>query len=216
MRAGHPVPTRLPILPEDTAGKATRLRQGQIGTGCVPVAESPDGPAKAAGPRSRSVNGHPGMTSYPPTPTIAGRIDLRKCPIANRYPPRNTANLNAARHELQGGRAGLHLRRDRAQLPRNRFSDVLCWCARPLPDKPTKSGLTARPVMANFAVDSAMAVALASTLLLRPPAGKQVRAPVDTAPFAVMLHSSVRHSAGAGVASPWRSFGLPDTLAVAC
>lgn len=155
--------------------------------------------APPPGRRTRSPNQHPGMANYP-----ADDGDYRRSrrppppPSANRYlPPLDHEPPRARDTEPESPRAaGERITVTRAAAMRSReMGSRMYWMVQraATADGADKSGLTALtwPVMANFAVDSAMAVALANTLFFAAASGESkskvaLYLLITIAPFAVI------------------------------
>jgi MFS family permease len=158
--------------------------------------------ASNPGRRSRngSVNQHPGMANYP-----ADDADYRRSrrpppmPSSNRYLPplgRRQREPDRSNPPPRGPAAGerITVTRAAAQRSREMGSRMYSMVHRAATaDGADKSGLTALtwPVVANFAVDSAMAVALANTLFFAAASGEgkskvALYLLITIAPFAVI------------------------------
>ncbi len=151
-------------------------------------------------PRNGAANQHPGMANYP-----AGDSDYRRVrrstpvPSANRYLPplgRQAEPDRAGSAPPQGSAAGerITVTRAAAQRSREMGSRMYSMVQRAATaDGADKSGLTALtwPVVANSAVDAAMAVALANTLFFAAATGESkgrvaLYLLITIAPFAVI------------------------------
>ncbi|MCV6984479.1 MFS transporter [Mycobacterium shinjukuense] len=190
--------------------------------------------APPAGRRSRtgSVNEHPGMANYPVDAPDNGRPRRPPpMPSANRYlpplgqqpPPERTGAPPPPRGFPRGERITV----TRAAAMRGReMGSRMYWMVQraATADGADKSGLTALtwPVMANFAVDSAMAVALANTLFFAAATGESksrvaLYLLITIAPFAVIAPligpalDRLQHGRRVALAL---SFGLRTVLAV--
>ncbi|MBX9641921.1 MAG: MFS transporter, partial [Mycobacteriaceae bacterium] len=151
------------------------------------------------GRRTRSANQHPGMANYP-----ADDPDYRRSrrpppmPSANRYlPPLDNEPPPQRSGEQESPRAANErITVTRAAAMRSReMGSRMYWMVQraATADGADKSGLTALtwPVMANFAVDSAMAVALANTLFFAAASGESkskvaLYLLITIAPFAII------------------------------
>lgn len=148
------------------------------------------------------VNEHPGMANYP-TDDADYRRTRRPPPMpsANRYlPPLGQQSQperdSAAQPPPRGANNGERITVTRAAAMRSReMGSRMYWMVQraATADGADKSGLTALtwPVMANFAVDSAMAVALANTLFFAAASGESkskvaLYLLITIAPFAVI------------------------------
>lgn len=150
--------------------------------------------------RNGSANQHPGMANYP-----AANSDYRRgrrpspMPSANRYLPtlgQQPTRERASGLPPRGGGGGERITVTRAAAQRSReMGSRMYWMVQraATADGADKSGLTALtwPVMANFAVDSAMAVALANTLFFAAASGESkskvaLYLLITIAPFAVI------------------------------
>ena len=150
--------------------------------------------------RNGSINQHPGMANYP-----ADDAEYRRSrrpppmPSANRYLPplgRQQQEPNPSNPPPRGPAAGerITVTRAAAQRSREMGSRMYSMVQRAATaDGADKSGLTALtwPVVANFAVDSAMAVALANTLFFAAASGESkskvaLYLLITIAPFAVI------------------------------
>lgn len=151
-------------------------------------------------PRNGSTNQHPGMANYP-TDEAANRRTRRPPPMpsANRYlppigqqPEPDRSNDTPPRGAVGGER--ITVTRAAAQRSREMGSRMYWMVQRAATaDGADKSGLTALtwPVVANFAVDAAMAVALANTLFFAAATGESkgrvaLYLLITIAPFAVI------------------------------
>ncbi|HEY1442521.1 MAG TPA: MFS transporter, partial [Mycobacterium sp.] len=148
--------------------------------------------------RNGSVNQHPGMANYP-----ADDPDYRRArrsppmPSANRYLPPLGQEPESDRSSAppRGPASGERITITRAAAQRSReMGSRMYWMVQraATADGADKSGLTALtwPVVANFAVDSAMAVALANTLFFAAASGESkskvaLYLLITIAPFAV-------------------------------
>ena len=150
--------------------------------------------------RNDSANQHPGMANYP-----ADDPDQRRArrpppmPSANRYLPplgeQPEPDLSRGAPP-RGPAAGERITVTRAAAQRSReMGSRMYWMVQraATADGADKSGLTALtwPVVANFAVDSAMAVALANTLFFAAASGESkskvaLYLLITIAPFAVI------------------------------
>src|SRR5271169_627231 len=155
----------------------------------------------SAGRRTRSEPAaeHPGMANYPADePGYRRPRRPPPMPSANRYlPPLNREPEPDRRSEPPRGGAGsdrVTVTRAAAQRSREMGSRMYWMVQRAATaDGADKSGLTALtwPVVANFAVDSAMAVALANTLFFAAASGESkskvaLYLLITIAPFAVI------------------------------
>ena len=149
--------------------------------------------------RNGSANQHPGMANYP-----ADDPDYRRArrsaptPSANRYLPPLGQQAEPDRPSAppRGSASGERITVTRAAAQRSReMGSRMYWMVQraATADGADKSGLTALtwPVMANFAVDSAMAVALANTLFFAAASGESkskvaLYLLITIAPFAVI------------------------------
>jgi MFS family permease len=149
--------------------------------------------------RNGSVNQHPGMANYP-----ADDADHRRSrrspptPSANRYLPPLGQQPERDRSSAppRGPASGERITVTRAAAQRSReMGSRMYWMVQraATADGADKSGLTALtwPVVANFAVDSAMAVALANTLFFAAASGESkskvaLYLLITIAPFAVI------------------------------
>lgn len=153
--------------------------------------------------RRRNHSAHPGMANYPaddPEYRRPGRSKPMREPMpsANRYlPPLGQQPERPRRDEPPPGRrAGERITVTRAAALRSReMGSRMYWLVQraATADGADKSGLTALtwPVVANFAVDAAMAVALANTLFFAAAAGESkskvaLYLLITIAPFAVI------------------------------
>ncbi|MHA7653363.1 MFS transporter [Mycobacterium sp. ML4] len=161
--------------------------------------------APPPGRRTRSGNQHPGMANYPADYSADG-ADYRRSrrpppmPSANRYlPPLDHEPASDRGSEPESPRGpgdGERITVTRAAAMRSReMGSRMYWMVQraATADGADKSGLTALtwPVMANFAVDSAMAVALANTLFFAAASGESkskvaLYLLITIAPFAVI------------------------------
>lgn len=181
-------------------------------------------------PRDESANGHPGMTNYP-----ADDLDYRRSrrtpsmSSANRYlPPLSPQPEPESSDEparSMDPRERITVTRAAAMRSREMGSRMYGLVQRAATaDGADKSGLTALtwPVMANFAVDSAMAVALANTLFFAAASGESkskvaLYLVITIAPFAVVAPligpalDRLQHGRRIALAM---SFGLRTALAV--
>ncbi|WP_205874638.1 MFS transporter [Mycobacterium camsae] len=159
--------------------------------------------APPPGRRTRSGNQHPGMANYP-ADDPSQETDYRRSrrppppPSANRYlppldhepPPERSSDAEPTR----GPAERITVTRAAAMRSREMGSRMYWMVQRAATaDGADKSGLTALtwPVMANFAVDSAMAVALANTLFFAAASGESkskvaLYLLITIAPFAVI------------------------------
>ncbi len=139
---------------------------------------------------------HPGMANYPSDGVSSRRPRRSSTPSANRYLP-DLEDRSATRSDPGiGAAAGRNINgpRSAAQRSREMGSKMYGLFHRAATaDGADKSGLTALtyPVMANFAVDSAMAVALANTLFFAAASGESkskvaLYLLITIAPFAVI------------------------------
>src|SRR3954453_9849350 len=142
---------------------------------------------------------HPGMANYPSDGVDKRRQRRSSTPSANRYLPdleARSSNRSDAPPGV-GGAAGRGVHsgpRSAAQRSRDMGTKMYGLFQRAATaDGADKSGLTALtyPVMANFAVDSAMAVALANTLFFAAASGESkskvaLYLIITIAPFAVI------------------------------
>lgn len=150
--------------------------------------------------RNGSTNQHPGMANYP-----ADDADYRRArrpppmPSANRYLPPLGQRPQAERSggaPPRGPAPGERITVTRAAAQRSReMGSRMYWMVQraATADGADKSGLTALtwPVVANFAVDAAMAVALANTLFFAAATGESkgrvaLYLLITIAPFAVI------------------------------
>src|SRR5580693_4268555 len=156
-------------------------------------------PSAARRPRSGPAADHPGMANYP-----ADEPDYRRprrpppMPSANRYlPPLNHEPESDRRREPPRANTGgerVTVTRAAAQRSREMGSRMYGLVQRAATaDGADKSGLTALtwPVVANFATDAAMAVALANTLFFAAATGESkdkvaLYLLITIAPFAVI------------------------------
>lgn len=143
---------------------------------------------------------HPGMANYPSDPGMEGgyRRSRRSMPSANRWlPPLNEPSREYADTPPNVGAAAgqkVTVTRAAAQRSREMGSKMYGLVHRAATaDGADKSGLTALtwPVVANFAVDAAMAVALANTLFFAAASGESkgkvaLYLLITIAPFAVI------------------------------
>src|SRR5690349_22913431 len=189
-----------------TPGHTGRLRTTRAGMGenqymAGRRGEHPDARRPSApGRRGRAAPAeHPGMANYP-----ADEPDYRRSPrgpampSANRYlPPLNRdTRAEPQREPPAGGPTGERITVTRAAAQRSRemgsrMYDLVQRAA--TADGADKSGLTALtwPVVANFATDAAMAVALANTLFFAAATGESkdrvaLYLLITIAPFAVI------------------------------
>lgn len=180
--------------------------------------------------RNGSVTGHPGMANYP-----ADDADYRRTrrpppmPSANRYLPPlgEQPDPETSTEPPRGMGSGERITVTRAAAMRSReMGSRMYWLVQraATADGADKSGLTALtwPVMANFAVDSAMAVALANTLFFAAASGESkskvaLYLLITIAPFAVVAPligpalDRLQHGRRVALAL---SFGLRTALAV--
>ncbi|KZS62258.1 hypothetical protein A4G27_08925 [Mycobacterium kansasii] len=196
--------------------------------------DHPGRTAPAAGRRSRNgtVNEHPGMANYP-----ADHADYRRprrpppMSSANRYLPPLGQEREPPRESepppSRGFSNGERITVTRAAAMRSReMGSRMYWMVQraATADGADKSGLTALtwPVMANFAVDSAMAVALANTLFFAAASGESksrvaLYLLITIAPFAVIAPligpalDKLQHGRRVALAL---SFGLRTALAL--
>src|SRR5690349_14781471 len=169
---------------------------------------------------------HPGMANYP-SDGVDHRRQRRTSPSANRYLPpleerastRSDPRIGEGRGQKPPGPRGA------AQRSREMGSKMYGLFHRAATaDGADKSGLTALtyPVMANFAVDAAMAVALANTLFFAAASGESkskvaLYLLITIAPFAVIAPligpalDRLQHGRRVALAM---SFGLRTALAV--
>src|ERR1700752_1302694 len=189
---------------------ASRSRRGATPAACTPATSKMGENRGVTGsrrdpryypPRPPS-DEHPGMTNYPSDPGADGgyRRSRRSTPSANRWLP--PLDEPAQRHTFEsppprvGSSAGQKVTVTRAAAQR---SPEMVWNMYGLVHRPPtadgadKSGLTALtwPVVANFAVDAAMAVALANTLFFAARSGGSkgrvaLYLLISIAPFAVI------------------------------
>jgi hypothetical protein len=145
---------------------------------------------------------HPGMANYPSDPGDGGgyRRPRRSTPSANRWLPPLDEPARSQTHEppprTMGASTGekITVTRAAAQRSREMGSKMYGLVHRAATaDGADKSGLTALtwPVVANFAVDAAMAVALANTLFFAAASGESkgrvaLYLLITIAPFAVI------------------------------
>ncbi|QUR68856.1 MFS transporter [Mycobacterium spongiae] len=180
--------------------------------------------------RPRSVNGHPGMANYP-AEDQGDQAPRRPPPMrsANRYlPPLGQQRESEDRGEQpRSTEPGERITVTRAAAMRSReMGSRMYWLVQraATADGADKSGLTALtwPVMANFAVDAAMAVALANTLFFAAATGESkskvaLYLLITIAPFAVIAPligpalDRLQHGRRVALAL---SFGLRTVLAV--
>ncbi|MGB8790282.1 MAG: MFS transporter [Mycobacterium sp.] len=187
-------------------------------------------PSAARRPRSGPAADHPGMANYP-----ADEPDYRRprrpppMPSANRYlPPLNHETESDRRREPPRANTGserVTVTRAAAQRSREMGSRMYGLVQRAATaDGADKSGLTALtwPVVANFATDAAMAVALANTLFFAAATGESkdkvaLYLLITIAPFAVVAPligpalDRLQHGRRVALAA---SFGLRTGLAV--
>ena len=187
-------------------------------------------PSAARRPRSGPAADHPGMANYP-----ADEPDYRRprrpppMPSANRYlPPLNHEPESDRRREPPRPNTGgerVTVTRAAAQRSREMGSRMYGLVQRAATaDGADKSGLTALtwPVVANFATDAAMAVALANTLFFAAATGESkdrvaLYLLITIAPFAVVAPligpalDRLQHGRRVALAA---SFGLRTGLAV--
>ena len=156
-------------------------------------------PSAARRPRSGPAAEHPAWpTTRPTNRTIAGRAGPPPMPSANRYlPPLNHEPESDRRREPPRADTGgerVTVTRAAAQRSREMGSRMYGLVQRAATaDGADKSGLTALtwPVVANFATDAAMAVALANTLFFAAATGESkdkvaLYLLITIAPFAVI------------------------------
>jgi Major Facilitator Superfamily len=150
--------------------------------------------------RNGSVNQHPGMTNYPANDSNQRRTRRPPGPpSANRYLPPLGQQKEPPRGSTpppRGPSPGERITVTRAAAQRSReMGSRMYWMVQraATADGADKSGLTALtwPVVANFAVDSAMAVALANTLFFAAATGEgkskvALYLLITIAPFAVI------------------------------
>jgi MFS family permease len=151
--------------------------------------------------RNGSVNQHPGMTNYPADDSNQRRTRRPPGPpSANRYLPPLGRQKEPPRGSTppppRGASPGERITVTRAAALRSReMGSRMYWMVQraATADGADKSGLTALtwPVVANFAVDSAMAVALANTLFFAAASGESkskvaLYLLITIAPFAVI------------------------------
>ncbi|WP_141682189.1 MFS transporter [Mycobacterium malmoense] len=151
-------------------------------------------------PRNGAANQHPGMANYP-ADDAANRRARRPPPMpsANRYLPPISQQSEPDRSDSAPPRtavAGERITVTRAAALRSReMGSRMYWMVQraATADGADKSGLTALtwPVVANFAVDAAMAVALANTLFFAAATGESkgrvaLYLLITIAPFAVI------------------------------
>ena len=150
--------------------------------------------------RNGSVNQHPGMTNYPANDSNQRRTRRPPGPpSANRYLPPLGQQKEPPRRSTpppRGPSSGERITVTRAAAQRSReMGSRMYWMVQraATADGADKSGLTALtwPVVANFAVDSAMAVALANTLFFAAATGEgkskvALYLLITIAPFAVI------------------------------
>ena len=189
-----------------------------------------DRPSAARRTRSGPAADHPGMANYP-----ADEPDYRRprrpppMPSANRYlPPLNHEPESDRRREPPRANTGgerVTVTRAAAQRSREMGSRMYGLVQRAATaDGADKSGLTALtwPVVANFATDAAMAVALANTLFFAAATGESkdkvaLYLLITIAPFAVVAPligpalDRLQHGRRVALAA---SFGLRTGLAV--
>lgn len=174
---------------------------------CVVSGRRRDDPGRAApnpGRRThsdlrRAANPHPGLANYPPDGSDQRRARRPPpMPSANRYlpplgeRPEPDRGSSAPRGPVAGER--ITVTRAAAQRSREMGSRMYSMVQRAATaDGADKSGLTALtwPVVANFAVDAAMAVALANTLFFAAATGESkgrvaLYLLITIAPFAVI------------------------------
>jgi MFS family permease len=181
--------------------------------------------------RNGSANQHPGMANYP-----AGDSDYRRArrpppmPSANRYlPPLDQQQPEPERSSAppRGPAPDERITVTRAAAMRSReMGSRMYWMVQraATADGADKSGLTALtwPVVANFAVDAAMAVALANTLFFAAATGESkskvaLYLLITIAPFAVIAPligpalDRLQHGRRVALAT---SFALRTALAV--
>jgi MFS family permease len=149
--------------------------------------------------RNGSVNQHPGMANYPADDSDYRRVRRPPpMPSANRYLPPLGQEPEPDRSSVppRGSAAGERITVTRAAAQRSReMGSRMYWMVQraATADGADKSGLTALtwPVVANFAVDSAMTVALANTLFFAAASGESkskvaLYLLITIAPFAVV------------------------------
>ncbi|WP_156763466.1 MFS transporter [Mycobacterium scrofulaceum] len=149
-------------------------------------------------PRNGAGGQHPGMANYP-ADDAADRRTRRPPPMpsANRYLPPIGEHSQPDQHDTPPPRpAGERITVTRAAALRSReMGSRMYWMVQraATADGADKSGLTALtwPVVANFAVDAAMAVALANTLFFAAATGESkgrvaLYLLITIAPFAVI------------------------------
>ncbi|WP_156622470.1 MFS transporter [Mycobacterium sp. 852014-50255_SCH5639931] len=156
-------------------------------------------PTPGRRPRNGASNQHPGMANYPADDTDHRRTRRpQPMPSANRYlppigqPPEPDRSDSAPPRAAAGER--ITVTRAAAQRSREMGSRMYWMVQRAATaDGADKSGLTALtwPVVANFAVDAAMAVALANTLFFAAATGESkgrvaLYLLITIAPFAVV------------------------------
>lgn len=186
----------------------------------------------ASDPVRRGSREHPGMANYPSDEGNFHRIEVGRTDAtvnANRYlPPLDTDRIRAQSHfdeEVGESNERVTVTRSAALRSRemgSRMYDMVQRAA--TADGADKSGLTALtwPVVANFAVDSAMAVALANTLFFAAATGESkgrvaLYLLITIAPFAVIAPvigpalDRVQHGRRAALAM---SFLLRTVLAI--
>ncbi len=151
-------------------------------------------------PRNGSTDQHPGMANYPADDSNYRRARRpRPMPSANRYLPPLGHRPEPDRSRSappRGPAPGERITVTRAAAQRSReMGSRMYWMVQraATADGADKSGLTALtwPVMANFAVDAAMAVALANTLFFAAATGESkgrvaLYLLITIAPFAVI------------------------------
>lgn len=151
-------------------------------------------------PRPPAGHDHPGMANYPSDGGSYGRRRRQSMPSANRWLPPLDDPSPSSSHQYDpppgaGAGAGkVTVTRAAAQRSREMGSKMYGLVHRAATaDGADKSGLTALtwPVVANFAVDAAMAVALANTLFFAAASGESkskvaLYLLITIAPFAVI------------------------------
>ena len=180
--------------------------------------------------RNGSVNQHPGMANYPADdPDYRRARRPQSMPSANRYLPPLGQQPEPDRPSAppRGPTSGERITVTRAAAQRSReMGSRMYWMVQraATADGADKSGLTALtwPVVANFATDAAMAVALANTLFFAAATGESkdkvaLYLLITIAPFAVVAPligpalDRLQHGRRVALAA---SFGLRTGLAV--
>lgn len=163
------------------------------------------GSSSGSSDRSDRLSQHPGIANYPVADAAQHRVRRSPAPSANRYLPplgQQAAGTTRARdREPSGGPSARNDSEERITVTRaaaqrsREMGSRMYWMVQraATADGADKSGLTALtwPVVANFAVDSAMAVALANTLFFAAASGESkskvaLYLLITIAPFAVI------------------------------